>query len=202
MESSETMKQLCYTVVIATRNRPAALRASIPRILTQSRPPAQLIVVDSSHDHLATVAAVKESVGDHAVDLTILASERGLTRQRNASLELIKHPVVFFPDDDSIWFPGVAESQLEVYEHDKQEQISAVCAAESPTPPADWELTDVRPYEMRRSHRLQQRIASTRSKIENSLFPDPAKLLGRSFWPPAMNFQVGFWIRMWFWWNG
>lgn len=185
METPEPMTRLCYTIVIATRNRPAALRLSIPRMLAQSSPPAQLIVVDSSDDHPATVAAVKECADEHSVDLAILTSERGAARQRNAALGFIKHPVVFFPDDDSIWFPGVAESQLEVYELDRHEQISAVCAAESPTPPADWEIMDARPYEMRRSHRFQQRIASTRAKIENSWFPDPAKLLGRSFWPSS-----------------
>jgi glycosyltransferase involved in cell wall biosynthesis len=177
------MKLLEHSIVIATRNRPAALRLSIPRMLSQSRPPAQLIVVDSSDDHLATVAAVKESVGDHSVELTILHSERGLTRQRNLGLKLVTTPVVFFPDDDSIWFPGVAEAQMEVYEKDVGERISAVCAAESPAPPLDWEVGIPATYQMRGSHRLQQRFAAIRSKIENTLLPDPAKLVGKSFWP-------------------
>ncbi|MCU0779188.1 MAG: glycosyltransferase, partial [Akkermansiaceae bacterium] len=177
------MKPLDHSIVIATRNRPAALRLSIPRMLSQARPPSQLIVVDSSDDHPATVAAVKESVGDHSVELTILQSERGLTRQRNLGLNQVTTPVVFFPDDDSIWFPGVAEAQMEVYEKDEEERIAAVCAAESPTPPPAWQPGGPLAYQMRASHRFQQRIAATRSKIENVLFPDPAKLVGRSFWP-------------------
>ena len=186
------MNQLAYTIVIATRNRPAALRLSIPRMLAQSRPPAQLIVVDSSDDHQATVQAVKECVADQPVALTILQSDRGLTLQRNLSLPLINHPIVFFPDDDSIWFPGVAAAQLEVYERDVNSRIAAVCGAESASPPSDWHLPGREAYQMRRSHRLQQRFASLRAKIENRLIPDPAQMLGRSFWPPHSDFPDWF----------
>ena len=52
------MKRLDHSIVIATCNRPAALRLSIPRMLKQSRPPTQLIVIDSSDDHAAAVKAV------------------------------------------------------------------------------------------------------------------------------------------------
>jgi glycosyltransferase involved in cell wall biosynthesis len=181
-----------YSIVIATRNRPAALRLSIPRMLNQSRPPAQLLVVDSSDDHGATVAAVRKAVGSHPVDLSILAYERGLTRQRNASLPLIKHSVVFFPDDDSIWFPGVAAAQLEVYERDLDGRIAAVCGAEEMSPPLDWKLPTAGGYQMRLSHRLQQRIARLRARIENHLFPDPARILGRSFYPPRADLPAWF----------
>lgn len=172
-----------YSIVIATRNRPAALRLSIPRMLSQSRPPHQLLVVDSSDDHAATVAAVQQAVGSHPVDLSILPCERGLTRQRNAALRHIKHPLVFFPDDDSIWFPGAAADQLDVYERDLDGKIAAVCGAEAMSPPLDWQLPASGAYQMRSSHRLQQRIARLRAKIEDRLVPDPAKILGRSFYP-------------------
>jgi len=176
---------LDYAVVIATRNRPAALRLSIPRMLGQSRPPTQLIVVDSSDDHLTTVEAVKDSIGNHPVELTIRHCAPSLSAQRNFGLTFVTCPLVFFPDDDSIWFPGAAAAQMDVYERDQNGQIAAVCAAESSAPPPDWEPREAGAYQMRSSHRIQQKIAATRTKIENSLFPDPAKLLGRSFWHSA-----------------
>ena len=177
------MKALAYTIVIATRNRPAALRLSIPRMLGQTRPPAQLIVVDSSDDHQATLSAVVESVDRFSVDLQVIKCERGLTLQRNASLPLIKNPVVFFPDDDSIWFPGVATAQLEVYERDEAGRIAAVCAAESSSPPPDWEFEVASSYQMNWKHRMQQKFAGTRHRIESRLFPDPAGIVGRGLWP-------------------
>ena len=90
------MKPLDYTTVIATRNRPEALLLSIPRMLNQSRPPSQLVVVDSSDDHSLCQDAVKKAVGDSGVDLTVIAGQRGLTLQRNQGLDLVKHPIVFF----------------------------------------------------------------------------------------------------------
>jgi glycosyltransferase involved in cell wall biosynthesis len=194
MPSGRQMNQLAYTIVIATRNRPAALRLSIPRMLAQSRPPAQLIVVDSSDDHAATVRAVKESVADHSVALTILQSERGLTLQRNASLARIKHPVVFFPDDDSIWFPGTAEIQMDAYERDEENKIAAIGAAESPTPPPDWEIARAdRTYQVRLSQRFHQKFAKYRTQFEDEFFTDPFGLLGKKDWPDTGN--VPDWFR-------
>lgn len=183
---------LDYAVVIATRNRPTALRLSIPRMLSQSRPPAQLIVVDSSDDHVATVEAVKDSVGNHQVELIIRHSAPSSSAQRNFGLTFVTCPVVFFPDDDAIWFPGAAAAQMDVYERDQNGQIAAVCATESSTPPVDWAQHEAGAYQMRPSHRIQQKIATIRSKLENSLFPDPAKLLGRSFWPTTLDLPVWF----------
>ena len=177
------MNKLSYTIAIATRNRPAALRLSIPRMLEQSRPPSQLIVIDSSDDHQETVDAVKDSVREFPIDLTILPSERGLTLQRNASLPLIKHLVVFFPDDDSIWFPEVAAAKMDVYERDDDKRIAAVCGAESPTPPPGWQVPASGAYSMRSSHRFQQRFAYRRSMLEDRFFPDPARVLGQSLMP-------------------
>ena len=47
---------LGFDIVLATRNRPEALALSIPLMLSQSRQPGRLIVIDSSNDH-APVAA-------------------------------------------------------------------------------------------------------------------------------------------------
>ena len=184
---------LNYSIVIATRNRPAALRLSIPRMLTQTRLPSQLIVVDSSDDHEAVVEVVKACVEGHLIDWMIINSERGVTRQRNIGLKHVAKPVVFFPDDDSIWFSDTAEAQMRVYERDTEKRISAVCAAESSTPPLDWELSSAKKsYELRFSHRIHQRIGGYRTKLENRLFPDPAKLAGRKNWPDLTEIPCWF----------
>ncbi len=80
------MNRLEYAIVIATRNRPAALRLSIPRMLSQSRPPSQLIVVDSSDDHAASIEAVKDGVGNHPVELNIRHTVPSSSAQRNLGL--------------------------------------------------------------------------------------------------------------------
>lgn len=182
-----------YTIVIATRNRPAALRLSIPRMLAQSRPPSQLVVIDSSDDHAATAAAVEECAAGHPLDLVIREGERGLTRQRNAGLDLVRHPLAFFPDDDSIWFPDTAAEKLEVYERDEDELIAAVCGNETRFPPDDWHSSsEPASYHMSRGHRLRQRIGGTRTRLERRVTPDPARTLGQAFCPPERDLPEWF----------
>jgi glycosyltransferase involved in cell wall biosynthesis len=172
---------LGYSIVLATRNRLKALELSIPRMLLQSRPPAQLILVDSSDDHPAIAAAVKRLVGNHSVSLTIKHTGRGLTLQRNAGLQLVDQPIVFFADDDSIWFPETAARQLAVYEMDTSASITAVCATESLTPPDNFVTGEAAGYSMRTEDRLKARVAGFRRRWEKRLFPDPARILGQGY---------------------
>jgi len=158
-----------------------ALRLSIPRMLEQSSPPSQLIVIDSSDDHESVVTAVREAVGDSQVDLIVSPGRRGASAQRNHGLESVRCPVVIFPDDDSIWFPGVAAEIMSVYEHDTECRFSAVCGAESHEPPPGF-LEEARgKYQMRFKERLKQRLGHHRARIEKALFPDPAHIIGQSY---------------------
>jgi glycosyltransferase involved in cell wall biosynthesis len=178
MNSASTLPG--YSIVIATRNRLKALRLSIPRMLAQTCPPKQLIIVDSSDDHPSIKKAVREVAGAKPIPLIIIQSERGSSLQRNVGLALVDQPIIFFPDDDAIWFPGVAESIVTVYHHDTEHAISAVCAVESTTPPDDFPLKKAG-YKMSHSERLKQRLALLRAKIEDRFVPDPTRVLGHSF---------------------
>jgi glycosyltransferase involved in cell wall biosynthesis len=167
-------------VVIATRNRLEALRLSIPRMLEQSQPPSELIVVDSSDDHPAVADLVGEKAASRAVSARVVRSDRGLTLQRNVGLALVTAPIVFFPDDDSIWFPGMAQAILTVYERDAAGAISAVCAYESLVPPAGFSVADTG-YSRASSYGLKQRVMGVRSRVEDRLVPDPGRVLGQCF---------------------
>jgi len=175
---------LGYSIVLATRNRLDALRVSVPRMLAQSPPPAQLIVVDSSDDHVPVQSAVREACRAHPARLTIHQAERGLTRQRNIGLREVDQPVVFFPDDDSIFFPGMAAAVLDVYSRDAGNNIAGVCAYESLVPPPDFATARIG-YQMSKGDRLKQPLLRFRNRIETRLFPDPGHVLGRSLMSAA-----------------
>jgi len=170
---------LRYSVVIATRNRLSALRLSVPRMLSQSRPPTQLIVVDSSDEHGPVATALQELCQQSPVKLIVRHSERGASIQRNIGLDFVETPVVFFPDDDSIFFPGTAQEIIETYERDTTGSIAAVCAAESATPPEDFLVVKTN-YKMSKLDRLRARVQRYRSRLEQCFFPDPGAILGRS----------------------
>lgn len=180
-----------YTIAIATRNRIDALRLSIPAMLKQTCRPTQIIVADSSDDHASIAHLVDEITTGSGIPTTIIRCEKGLTKQRNRALEEVSQDIVFFPDDDSIWFERTAEHQLYAYAKDTKEKLSAVCAANSTTPPEGFLGTKSKPYTMTTGDRLKLKIARYRYKIEDSFFIDPAKTLGRSFYP---NLEVEPWM--------
>lgn len=171
-----------YDVVIVTKNRSDALRLSIPLILNQNRLPKKLIIVDASDDHQSICETVKESVGSSSVELLILNSEPNLSRQRNIGLEHVESPVVMFPDDDSLWWPGVAEGVMRVYELDTNGDVGGVCARETKEPPLDANLTISKSYKMSFGDQIRQKVGKLRHKFDYKFCPDPLWLHGRSRW--------------------
>ena len=126
---------LTYDIVMATRNRPEAVALSLPLILEQTRPPARIVIVDSSDDPGPIEALAREAAGRGVCPVEYLRSAPGLTRQRNAGLRACSSDVVVFPDDDSLLYPDAAERMLEIYEADRTGRVAAVCAAPAAAPP-------------------------------------------------------------------
>ena len=156
--------RLTYDAVIATRHRIEALKLSIPLLLAQSRPPARLIVIDSSDDHAPVAKTVRDVCTGWDGELIVEHSAPGLPHQRNIGLRHVTAPIVFFPDDDSLLLPDAARAILEIYERDTDESIAAVCAGEAMTPPdgidlkaADW---------MSATHRREARWRHYRNWLE------------------------------------
>lgn len=168
-----------YDVVIATRNRPDVLRVSIPLLLEQSVPPSQLIVIDSSDDHRPVRDAVLAATARARIPVVVEHAAPSAAAQRNRGVELVRSPVVFFPDDDSLYFPDTADRILRVYESDKEQAIGGVCAAESPLPPPKSGLVVAAGTDMDFRDRFKQRFAHTRARIEKKVFPDPFVLWGQ-----------------------
>ncbi len=175
-----------FDIVIVTRNRKAALELSLPLMLNQSRLPVSLIVVDASDDHASVKAAVERIAAScpngSNVELRILESPVGLTVQRNVGLCHVKSPVVFFPDDDALWFPGLSESVMRVYEADVNGSIGAVCPSESATPPVRiWGNSSVK-HRMTLLDRFKFFYDRHFERIESSFYPDPLLTAGNSAW--------------------
>lgn len=172
-----------FSTVIVTRNRPAALALSLPLLLTQSRLPERILVVDSSEDMVANRALVDRAAATSPVPIEHLASAAGMTLQRNVGLTRIESDVVFFPDDDSLVHPEALARMMRIYDLDTGHHIGGVCAAETTIPPegalAGPEDGQTEVYRKRGIDRLRARIAGRRMRLENRFFPDPMKLAAR-----------------------
>lgn len=171
------MKQLSYSIAIATRNRLDALKISLPRMIEQTRAPQKIVISDSSDDHGTVAKEITNIFSGYNLKPTIIKSPRGSSIQRNIAVEEIDSPVTFFPDDDSIWKHDFAEKIMEAYEHNPD--ASAVCGQE--VAPHEIGLPSERGigYKKKNSEKILQKTAYFRKKIEGFLFPaDPFEIIG------------------------
>jgi len=171
-----------YDVVIATKNRPEALRLSIPLILGQEHPPKKLIIVDASDEHQLIRRAVKKVVGACPVELVILNSQPNLARQRNIGLKYVEAPVVMFPDDDSLWFPGYAEAIMHVYERDAHGDIGGVGGVGVKEMPSESSPIIDKSYNVHKYDRFARQIDRFHNKMEEVICPNPFVVHGQKCW--------------------
>jgi glycosyltransferase involved in cell wall biosynthesis len=101
-----------FSVVLATKGRPAVLRETLASVARCDPPPAEVVVVDGDESRSAEVV-----VRDLDVDVPAryLPSAPGLTVQRNLGLDRAEGDVVVFVDDDTELDPGLFAALAEGY---------------------------------------------------------------------------------------
>jgi GT2 family glycosyltransferase len=192
---------LQYECVICTRNRPDALRMSIPRLLTQTRLPQRVIVADASDDKAAIRAAVEDASAGSPIEVLLIDCERGSSVQRNEGLRLVEAPIVFFPDDDALCDPDYAERILAIYERDHEGLVGGVTGV--PRARAPREDGAFEPVRMSAAGRLRQLITTPRSRLERRILHDSLAGVGWELkarwvapdWLPEVDGQLNAWVR-------
>jgi len=133
-----SITRLSWGLAVATYERQDLLVRCVRQALVQTRPPSEVVIVDSSRGFDENRAAVEAVVAELSPGLR-LVFERALrpqqTVQRNQAVALARADVLFMIDDDSLLYPTCAERILEVYERAGAEQVVAVMAELHPTPP-------------------------------------------------------------------
>jgi GT2 family glycosyltransferase len=100
------------TVVIATRNRRAALCRTVGRLIALPDRPAAVVVVDNASED-GTSAVVAERFPD--VRVIRLSRNEGAVA-RNHGVTAATTPYVAFADDDSWWAPGALSRAAELFD--------------------------------------------------------------------------------------
>jgi GT2 family glycosyltransferase len=101
------------SVVVATRNRPEALRAALDALAGAVRPDDEIVVVDS-----ASTAPGVDAVADRAGVRYVRCDVPGASRARNAGIAASTADIVAFTDDDCRPQPGWGRALADAFERD------------------------------------------------------------------------------------
>ncbi len=103
------------TVAVPTVNRLDDMTCMARSLVTQTRLPDELIVVDAgSGEDLE--GAVREILAGSGIRFTYVRSQKGLPIQRNVAIDLATGDFVFFFDDDVELEPAYIEKALDAFE--------------------------------------------------------------------------------------
>ena len=126
-----------WALVIATKDRIEALGVCIALALDQTRPPAEVIVVDASQnwrdhaDQIGQVMARRPEIRFSYLQ-AVLPS---LTVQRNQGIAQAQAAILFLLDDDSFMYPDCAERIMAVYDADADGLVGGIQTGVAALPP-------------------------------------------------------------------
>jgi glycosyltransferase involved in cell wall biosynthesis len=121
------VKQLAYSLVIPAYELPDELDATLGGVARQTRPPAEVIVVDSSQDD--RVRKVVERWSDRLPARYVRAEVASAAAQRNQgarTIDPVATPLVCFLDDDIALYPDTCALVCEAFEADAQNRIGGI----------------------------------------------------------------------------
>src|SRR5262249_35742044 len=101
------MATIPVSVIIPSKNRPAALTRAIKSILSSTHVPEEFVIVDASDTDEAVKAVTDlfENASSSARATVRRASRAGAAAQRNEAAALATKPYILFCDDDIICEP-------------------------------------------------------------------------------------------------
>ena len=114
------------TVVIPTRDRPAALTACLESLRRQTVRPGEVLVADASADD--STRRLVESMGfpDGVAVRYVRCRRAGASAQRNVAIDRAGGEIIFFLDDDVECEPTFVEEVLKVFAGDVEGEIAGV----------------------------------------------------------------------------
>jgi glycosyltransferase involved in cell wall biosynthesis len=129
---------LSWALVVSTYRREHILPRCLKLAAEETRPPAEIIVIDASPRWDETRERVLALLAPRHPRIRWeyeRANVQSLTTQRNQGVRLATADVVFLIDDDSLMYPDCAAEIMRVYEADTGRAVVGVNASHVPEPP-------------------------------------------------------------------
>lgn len=118
------------SLVVATRHRAGLVRNLLEGLAAFDGVPAEIVIVDGS-DNGETEREAQGFARGAALPytLTYVRSPAGLTRQRNAGVDVSTGEYIFFLDDDCVPQPGYFLALRDVLDAPEHRRVGAACGA-------------------------------------------------------------------------
>ena len=113
------------SVVICTKDRPAAVMRCLDSIAAQTLLPQEIVIVDAS-DTLELINRLDTWSGRDKIKVLYIRSEPGLTHQRNVGVQESSGDIVFFLDDDVVLERDFIREIKGVFDSDPSGEIGGV----------------------------------------------------------------------------
>jgi hypothetical protein len=129
---------LRWGLAVTTYQRADMLARCVALALAQTRPPSEIVIVDSSPDAGESARRIAALIGERAPSLRLVYDVSTVPNQpakRNVAVGLATADILFMIDDDSLMYPTCAERVMEVYERPGAQSVVAVMPNLHPTPP-------------------------------------------------------------------
>lgn len=129
---------LSWGLVIPTYQRADVLIRCLELAMGQTRPPAEIIVVDGSPDWQTTRQRIFQTLVPAAPDMKWIvepAARLSAAAQRNQGILQSAVDVIFLLDDDTWMYPQAAQRVMEVYEADSGHAIAGLMPLLTAIPP-------------------------------------------------------------------
>jgi glycosyltransferase involved in cell wall biosynthesis len=107
--------RLRFSLIIVTKGRPELLRAALESVARALPPNGEVIVVDGDPDRSAATPIAEVRLAHPDICARYMASEPGITLQRNKGIDAARGQVVVFIDDDCAVEPDLFEALARVY---------------------------------------------------------------------------------------
>ncbi len=115
------------SLIVATCDRQQELMRLLERLLRMAEPPGEVVIVDGrpTEESCGALRAWVESRRP-SFDFCYAESPAGLTRQRNAGVDLSTRPYLFFLDDDAVPLPGYFTEMRRVFDEDRERRVGGL----------------------------------------------------------------------------
>jgi glycosyltransferase involved in cell wall biosynthesis len=117
---------MLVSVIICTYQRPGYLEALLRHLSVQTHRDLEVLVIDGSGPQGVELSRLSALAAASNINVKVLPSAKGLTRQRNVGLKAASGDLICLLDDDVAFDPDFIQKMVAVFEHPDMQNVGGL----------------------------------------------------------------------------